>query len=413
MDRINTGWAFGVTYTMEKTFFYTFFIIVLGLNACASIQDFSFGSAPVKKDYLVYLIDDFQKQQQVMFYDPTENVYTPILHDWDINAFSLSIDNRLAFSSSRDGKNRIYVVNYPFTQSTPIEITPETSSENFPRAWSPDGRYLLFTSVQGNSKKLLLWDGQSTSDIYHFHETVDEITWNTNNQVAFTDFYTFEFPQDYDGDLSEIFIWDGHATVNVSQNPSGSDRYPAWSKDGQLAFLSERSGKYDVYIWNGKSKESGVPIINSFINVAPHMTHTYFGLTWTNSGTLAFSAVGEGDSHAQIYEWNGHTINNISQNPLLHNGAQSWRNDGYWSFTTLFSNRQNIHVRDNANNTVFTTDGYYAPVWSPNGLLMFCNYDSSGLLLSIWNGTKIIEVAHGSFIAAKWQNGKAVFCSFG
>lgn len=373
---------------------------------------FSFGQEPEQKDYLVYLINDFQQQQQVVFYDPTENIHTPILPDWDINGFSLSIDNRLAFSSSRDGKGRIYVLDYPFAKNTPIEITPDTSSENLPRSWSPDGRYLLFTSVQTTSKKLLLWDGKSTSNIYHFHETVDEITWNSNGQLAFTDFYTFVFTQDYDGDSSEVFMWDGHTTFNVSQNPSGSDRYPTLSRNGQLAFLSERNGKYDIYVWDGTSKEMGAPYTNSFMNVAPHMTHSYFGLTWTNSGTLAFSAVGEGDSHAQIYEWDGHAIKNISQNPLSDNGTQSWRSDGYWSFTTLFSNRQNIHIRDNANHTVLTTDGYYAPVWSPNGLLMFCNNDSSGWLLSVWNGTKIIEVARGSFIAAKWQNGEAVFCSF-
>jgi Tol biopolymer transport system component len=397
---------------MKKPLSIVLFIIAILLNSCASFRVPSLGGESAQNDYLVYLIDEYQKPQQVVFYDPISNIHTQILYDWEINAFSLSTNNRLAFSSLRDGRKEMYVLDYPLAENTPMEITPAPLSENQPISWSPDGHYLLFTSNQGDNNKLMLWDGKNFSEIYYYHAAVDEVTWSLNGQLAFTDFYTFVFPQDYDGDSSEIFVWDGNTTVSVSQNLSGDDRYPAWSKDGKLAFLSERNERYNIFVWDGITKNNGVPDINTFINVAPHMTHSYFGLTWTNSGTLAFSAIGESDSHAQIYEWDGYDIKNISQNPLSDNGAQSWSNDGYWSFTTLFSNHQNFHVRDNANNTVLITDGYYAPVWSPNGLLMFCNNDSSGWLLSIWNGAKIIEVTRGSFIAAKWQNGGTVFCSF-
>lgn len=340
-----------------------------------------------------------------MFYDPVRNIHTQILAGWKINAFSLSMTNRLAFSSSQDGNSKIYILDYPFTENIPIEITVGMSADIFPRSWSPDGRYMVFTSAQADSKKLLVWDGKSTSEIYNYHGDANEFVWSPNGQLAFTDFHT--------GDSSEVFLWDGNKTVSVSQNPYGIDRFPTWSKNGQLAFLSQRNEKSDIFVWDGTSKIRGIPDINTFINVAPNFEHSYYGLTWTPSGTLAFSAMGASDTHAQIYEWDGRTITNISQNPLSDNGAQSWRNDGYWVFITPVSPKNNdIVIRDETNRTILTTNGYYVPVWSPNGLLMFCSNDPSGWVLSMWNGSKIIEITRGDPIAAEWQNGVMVVCSF-
>jgi len=397
---------------MKKLLFCILFLTSLVLNSCASFQGFPSDSETAESDFLVYRIN-LVEQPQLMLYDPVSNVHTQVLPDWDIGAFSFNINNRLAFSSPRDGdNNKIYIVDYPFTDNIPTEITHDTSSENYPLSWSPDGKYLLFASIQAHSKKLLLWDGKNVIEIYNYHEAVYEISWSPNNQLAFTDFYTFVFTEDYKGDSSEVFVWDGSRTVSVSQNPSGYDRYPAWSKDGQLAFQSERNGKYDIFVWDGTSKTKGIPDINTFINVAPNLEHSSYGLTWTPSGTLAFSAIGDSDTHAQIYEWDGNTITNISQNPLSNNGAQSWRDDGYWVFITPVSPKNNdIVIRDETNRTILTTNGYYAPAWSPNGLLMFCTIDPSGWVLSIWNDSEIIEIAHGD-ISAKWRNGAGVVCSF-
>lgn len=395
---------------MRKILLNTLVILALVLNSCALFQDSSPKSQSLQNDLLVYLIEGHEKSQQVMIYDPTTNTHTPILVNWKLDGLSLSITNRLAFSSSHNGKNSMYVLDYPFEKNIPVEIVPDNSSEKIPFSWSPDGRYLLFSSTGKESNELMLWDGENISKIYDYHKAVYGYTWNLNDHLAFTDYYTFSFP--HDGDSSEIFIWDGNKTVSVSQNPSGDDNSPAWSKNGKLAFLSKRNGKYDVFVWDGKSKVKGVPDSNTFINVAPNFEHSSYGLTWTSSGTLAFSALGNGDKYAQIYEWDGQTTTNISKNSFSDNGGQSWRNDGYWTFMIPFSNSQNIYVRDATNHSVLTTDGYYAPVWSPNGLLMFCNNDSSGWSLSIWNGNKIIEVARGSFIAAQWQNGESTTCSF-
>jgi Tol biopolymer transport system component len=396
-----------------KNPFYLIFILALGLLSCSVVNadNSSSNNIEEQKDYLVYLIEEHPKRQQLVFYEPLNDIHTPILPDWNIDAFSISINNRLAFSSSQDGSSKIYLLDYPFTEDSPIDITPDASIESTPISWSPDGRYLLFESVQATRKTLFLWDGKNILDIHNYHEKVDEIAWSPNGQLAFTEFYTFVFP--YDGDSSEVFLWDGNSTTSLSQNPSGVDRLPAWSKDGKLAFLSERNEEYDIFIWDGISKNKGVPDIDTFINIAPNLTQYYSYPTWTNSGTLAFSASREWDLHVQIYEWDGRNSFNISKNQLSHNGGQTWRSDGYWSFTTFFSESDNLYIRDKTNRTILKTKGQYPPAWSQNGLLMFCVNKSPGWTLSLWNGAKVVNVAHSDFIQAKWQNGADVFCSSG
>lgn len=351
---------------MKYLHFYLILGIALGLNACSLLK--SFDGETERNDYLVYLIDDGSRQRQLIQYDPANNSHTQILHDWDIEEFCLSKNYRLAFSSSRDGNSNIYVLDYPFSENVPIKITLDSATENTPISWSPDEHYLLFDSVRADNKKLSVWDGKNISSIYEYHEQVGEVSWSPSSQLTFTDFYTFISPRD--GDPSEIFIWDGNFTVSLSQNPSGEDRFPMWSQDGQLAFLSERNDKYGIFVWDGISMNNGLPDINTFENIAPELTQYFSHPTWTNSGSIAFSGSDDSDLYAQIYEWDGETARNISKNPSSHNGGQTWRDDGYWAFVTFFSGEQKLYIRDHANQTILETKGQYQPAWSQKGVLL-------------------------------------------
>jgi Tol biopolymer transport system component len=291
--------------------------------------------------------------------------------------------------------------------------------------WSPDGSYLAYVSTQANGATLFIWNGESNIPIHHSSESISDMAWSHDGRLAFTVFLKKEvFP--YEDDTAEIFIWDGKTTTSLSQNPTGDDRSPAWNKDGQLAFLSERDGDYDIFIWDGTSKVNDVADVNTFINVAPHLTSYFSHPVWTNSGSLSF-----GGLDAQIYAWNEQNVTNVSLNPDFHNGGQSWRSDGYWAFITYFSSEQLVYIRDEKNKTILATEGQYAPAWSENGYLMFCNSASrrkwifsmshlprtytehSGWVLSMWTGRKIIDIAQGSEIEAAWPNGENIFCSSG
>lgn len=370
-------------------------------------------------DYLIYVVSPRSQIRQVILYDPAENTHTPILPEWDIRAFSMSPNGRLAFSSLQEGTSAIYVADYPFTNGIPINIT------GYPRAWSPDGRYLLYSSFQDNETTLSIWDGRSSTQIFHSPAHISEFTWSQDGRLAFTVFYT------PDGDSSEIFIWDGTETVNLTQNPTGEDRFPAWSEDGRLAFLSDRAGAYDVFVWDGISTVNGLPDVHSFSNIAPSLTDYSTMPVWSSSGSLTFTGSGPGDGHIHIYEWDGTVATNISQNPDFHSVSQNWRSDGYWSFHTGLGDEQLVYIRDEKNKTRLILEGYGVR-WSESGYFIFCHRtvtgarwhftkwewpriirEYSGWTLSLGNGRKITEIAQGYEIEAIWANGERVACSSG
>ncbi len=266
------------------------------------------------------------------------------------------------------------------------------------------------TSKRQDGSTLSIWNGQSSSQIAQSPAGIGEITWSTDDRLAFTIFYSYSSP--HDGDYSEVFIWDGNTTVSLSQNPTGGDRYPAWNENGQIAFLSERNEEHDIYVWDGVSINNDLPDVNTFSKIAPYLIGYISHPVWTNTGSLTFESSGEAPgSGVQIYKWDGNSAVNISQNPDLHNGGQRWRSDGYWVFVTYFSSEQLIYIRDKENQTVLTTEGQYVPAWSTSGYLMFCVKAPSGWTLSMWDGKGVINIAQGNTIAASWSNGESVFCS--
>ena len=395
-----SSWA-TIVSSMKQNFLILFFLIVI-MSSCSKPY---FGNSNVE-DYLIYVVDNYPPGQgQLVFYDPDTEQHIPILPEFEIFAISISTNNRLAFSSSAQGDSNIYVVDYPFINNTPVNITQESTWSDYPIAWSADGKYLALQSVEGLEGRLQIWDGKKLSEIYQFKNFISEVTWGPDYQLAFTQFAS-------NGDPSEIFIWDGSQVVSVSQNPGGVDRFPNWNEKGQLAFLSERGGEYDIFVWDGLSKKAGIPDVRSFMNVAPDLTGYMSQPEWNHANTLTFTGNAPSES-VQIYEWDAQRTHNISQNPEFHNGGQKWRSDGYWSFTTFFSSEQLLYIRDEENQTVLSTNGQYPSAWSQRGYLMFCSKAPSGWTLSMWNGKSVIEVISGSIITAEWQNGTGVSCTSG
>jgi hypothetical protein len=335
---------------------------------------------------------------QLTLYDPQSNKY--IYTNWNVGSFSLSKDNRLAYE--KDGN--IYIWDYPFTENTSAEIIMGGSPTTEKRllTWSLDGRYFLLTGVQAGNKKLFLWDGKNFLEIYNPQKEVYfyHATWSNNGKLAFTEYLTQL------GDVSKDFVWDGKDVISLSPNPS---MFPAWSKDGQLAFLSRQSGEYNIFVWDGKSKNNGVPDIKAL--AAPDLEFSDLSQpTWTNSGSIVFTGHGKTDLHTQVYEWDGQTAKNISQTPSFNIEELAWRNDGYWSATSYIT----MDIHDNDNRIILETKGN-APRWTQSGLLVFCKPNGKDWTLSIWNGKNIIDIAHGEYIEAKWtnSNGKSIVCTYG
>ena len=309
----------------------------------------------------------------------------------------------------KNDKFDVYVLDYPFTQNVPINITKDSAMDNHVMSWSRDGELLLYKSTLGEGGTLSIWDERTAFNIYDYKDRVIEFDWSHDGRLAFTD-YSFIDPSSGE-ESDEVLFWDGESTISVSQNPTGVDRFPAWSSDGQLAFLSKRYDKYDIFVWDGVSKIDGLPDVDSFFIVAPE--YTYYGSwpIWTNEGNIAFGGGNDGDGYITIYEWDGSAVTNISQNAGIHNGGQSWNSNGQWSFVTFWSSEQLIYVRDQNNKTLLSTEGYSGGSWSTNGYLAFCT--APWWTMSIWNRISVKEIVKGDVIRAQWKNGNDVYCSSG
>lgn len=365
------------------------------------------------EDYLVYAIYMYQNEPktQVSYYDPATNITRPILQGWDIDvrSFSISQNNQLAFSALNNGKYDIYILDYPFTSNEPVNITHDLNRDDFVVSWSRDGKLLAYRATEEEGGTISILDGNTTLDIYNFEDRISEFTWSFDGRLAFTD-YSYKDPS-HEEESNEVLVWDGNSTTSVRLNPKGVDRFPAWSEDGELAFLSEWDDDYDIFVWDGQSKINGNPDSKTFINVAPELTSYVSNPVWTRKGSIAFSAEGPKDFNTEIYEWDGSEVKNISREIFFHDSGQSWSSDGYWAFTTFLSSKQQLYVRDDANRTLLITKGQYSPAWGESGNLIFCV--PRRWTLSIWNRAEVIEIAHGDIIRAQWRNGATIFCSSG
>lgn len=370
-----------------------------------------------RTDVLVYMTyDAYGEESSLMSYNPNTGETTTLLTERGLGSFNLSRDGRLAYSSRHEGNTEIYVRENLSPNSPSINITQNPDTHDYIGAWSPDGRYLAFYTYQNNEpRRIYVWDGEQTLDVTPTNmpdnaEVYSDIAWSFDGRLVFTVIYSVT----NSGTPSEIYLWDGNTTTNLSQNRFGTDRFPRWNSDGQIAFFSTQDGIYNILVWDGVSMENGSPDISTFTNIPTELTahSTYYPFpTWTNNNQLAIMTTASQDSYTQIYVWDGETATNISQNPDLRNGRPRWTADGRWAFATFFPSPQLLYVRDTENNIIFETEGQ-SPAWSSDGNLMFCTYvGSDKWTLNLWDGQQTVEILSEYNIMAQWQSGERIFCS--
>jgi Tol biopolymer transport system component len=361
-----------------------------------------------QSDLLAYVYPNSTGKFSLMVYDPRHHISMQLLAELDNPQFEFSADGRIAFTNYLEDNTEIYVVNIYSANLPAMNISQNPDGYDYPLSWSADGHYLAFRSTQNNSPQNTLtyiWDGEKSINIpldknAEFYDAV----WSRDGRLAITVRYA---PSTRLG--SEIFMWDGNSITNVSQNPSGDDAAPAWSADGRLAFISERNGMYGIWVWDGLTIKDGVPDVTAITNIALNLIPLAAPI-WMSRGLLAFEALNRDSSEIHVYQWDGETVTNISPNPDSYNGSSQWSPDGKWAYVSFASRPVMLVVRDSESRVLFTTPSLSAPAWSSDGNLIYCDQN---MVLTMWDGQDIIEIAQGNETVAQWRSGSGVACFYG
>jgi TolB protein len=145
----------------------------------------------------------------------------------------------IALSSTREGNQELYVLRPDGSQLR--RLTSDPAIDAHP-AWSPDGKQIVFaTSRWGDLELALLQsDGSGLMRLTESSGLDDYPVWTPDGKrIAFT--------SNRDGNL-EIYTCDpsGNNPRNVTRHPA-IDNFPAWTPGGDLTFVSNRDGGFDLY----------------------------------------------------------------------------------------------------------------------------------------------------------------------
>lgn len=140
----------------------------------------------------------------------------------------------IAFVSTRDGNQEIYIANADGSGARRVTTTP--GAEDAP-VWSADGRVLYFAAAErGQRAQIHMINVDGTG-----RRALTQDSTATNFQPAVSpDGTTIAFTSTRDGNY-EIYLMgaDGSNQRNLTQTP-GKESLPQWWPDGQLAYLAEQ-----------------------------------------------------------------------------------------------------------------------------------------------------------------------------
>ncbi len=154
----------------------------------------------------------------------------------------VSPDNRIAFSSSKDGSPEIYVMNMKgrgirkLTKSLGIDVSP---------VFSPDGSRIAFVSDRGGSPQIYIMDsyGRRTRRLTFHGSYNTSPAWSPDGKwIAYVG-------RKYG--KNHIFMIKSDSTELRQLTEGGNNENPTFSPDGIfIAFDSDREGSKGIYLMN-------------------------------------------------------------------------------------------------------------------------------------------------------------------
>lgn len=206
----------------------------------------------------------------------------------------------------------------------------------------------------------------------------------------------FAFLSDRDGN-TEVYIWDGLNYTNISQHPF-NDWRPAMNPDGRVAFASERDGNMEIYVWDR----------GQLTNVSQNPASDDYP-AWSDDGRLAWVSNQDGD--LDIYVWDGAGARDVSQNSAV-DLSPAWSRDGRLAWISGTGADKKIQLWDGSNITDVAGGSELRHLaWSSDGKLAFEILQD----VYVWDGQNTINVSenrYSSDIDPTWSpDGRLTFVS--
>ncbi len=281
---------------------------------------------------------------------------------------ALSRNGKIVFTSDRNGKQEIFLMNGDGTQQE--RLVSSSASDSFP-TWSPDGRKIAFVGQNGTggfSIKLVNAAGTNETEVtpidfrnspYPWHEKFS-LSWSPDGgRIAFEE----------NGEIFTVNV-DGGNRTNLTNNPA-FDYEPTWSPDGShIIFASARV--FYVVMHSMRSDGSDVralPTDGEAWDMSPDVSPTGARIAFIVHSELylpmIYTANADGTDR-QVFDACGAT--GLCS---THRNKPKWSPDGssiVYNIWEYFSNDSDIYVKNIQGDGAarLTNPGNnYQPTWQP------------------------------------------------
>jgi TolB protein len=237
-------------------------------------------------------------------------------------------------------------------------LTDSASNNNGP-AWSPDGRFITFTSDRDGHAEIYVMkaNGENTHRLTNTDHDSLNPSWSPDGNSI-----VYDSCQD-SGSQCEIYVMDAdgrnpHRLVDFTFVNYG---FPAWSPNGDfIAFNASASGGINIYLVDANGNNLH-PLTNGIFAINP---------TWSpDSKRIAFS--NHLDSFIYVIDIDGKNLRDLSHG----NGRQpAWSPDGkHIAFVSLRNGKLGLWLMDadgkNQHSLTQLSAEYARPAWKPSFLI--------------------------------------------
>lgn len=269
-------------------------------------------------------------------------------------------------------------------------------------AQSASPERLIFTSVREGAMQLFAVDASGESKLSRTTHPELQATWSRQGQVAFVSYRSGA------GDIYTMAA-DGSAVVRVTRD-DGLDHSPDWSPDGQrIAYVGERDTQMGLYMINADGSGQRRLAVPSAEIGAPH---------WSPNGTqIVYTAMLEGRSQIMLMDLGTGESRQLTFGAAGGTGPV-WAPDGQSIvYVHSGSRTEGVGLRRLLLGTpepvVLTRNGYTnsQPQFSPDGskLLYLSNASNEGAFMNVHvmnvDGTGIVNLTRWPHVdmSATWS----------